>query len=78
MRVFRQGRVTVQMGGSDSLSGDRAIVFFFVYSYSHEAYLDYGSVHFDRFLAAVRAVAARCKLPSAIRPGLPHEDSKRK
>jgi hypothetical protein len=37
--------------------------FFFVYSYSHEAYLDYGGVHFDRFLAAVRAVAARCKLP---------------
>jgi hypothetical protein len=44
---------------------------FFVYSYSHEAYLDYGGVHFDRFLTAVRAVAARCKLPSAIHLACP-------
>jgi hypothetical protein len=49
------------------------MLFFFVYSYSHEAYLNYGGVHFDLFLAAVRAGAARCKLPSAIRPGLSRE-----
>jgi hypothetical protein len=51
--------------------------FFFVYSYPREAYLDYGGVHFYRFLAAVRAMAARCKLPSAIRPGLSCEDSEK-
>jgi len=27
-----------------------------------------------RFLSAVRAVAARCKLPFALRPGLSQED----
>jgi hypothetical protein len=52
--------------------------FFLVYSYSHEAYLDYGGVHFDLFPAAVRARAARCKLPSAIRPGLSHEGSEKR
>jgi hypothetical protein len=50
--------------------------FFFVYSYSHEAYLDYGGVHFDRFPAVVRTLAARCKLPFAIRPGVSHEKKK--
>ena len=45
-------------------------MFCFVLSYSHEAYLDYGGVHFDRFPAAIRAVAARCKLSFALRPGL--------
>jgi len=29
------------------------------------------------FLSAVRAVAARCKLPFALRPGLPHENAMR-
>jgi hypothetical protein len=33
---------------------------------------------FNRFLAAVRAVAARCKLSFAIRPALSHEDNKTK
>ena len=51
-------------------------IFFFVLSYSHEAYLDYGGVHFDRFPAAVRAVAARSKLSFALRPGLYPEDRK--
>jgi len=32
---------------------------------------------FDRFPAAVRAMAARCKLPFAIRPGLSQEDRRR-
>jgi len=44
--------------------------FVFCLSYSHLAYLDYGGVHFDRFPAAVRALAARCKLSFAFRPGL--------
>jgi len=36
----------------------------FFLSYSHSTYLDRGGVHFIRFfLSAVRAVAARCKLP---------------
>jgi hypothetical protein len=41
--------------------------FFWFYSYSHEAYVDYGGVPFDSFPAVVREVAARCKLPSAFR-----------
>jgi hypothetical protein len=32
---------------------------------------------FDPFPAAVRAMAARCKLPFAIRPGLTQEDRRR-
>jgi len=32
---------------------------------------------FDRFPAAVRAMAARCKLSFAIHPGLFHEDRRR-
>jgi hypothetical protein len=44
--------------------------FFLVLSYSQVAYLDYGGALFDRFPAAVRAMAALCKLPFALRPGL--------
>jgi hypothetical protein len=32
---------------------------------------------FDQFPAAVHAVAARCKLPSAIHPALSHRDCKK-
>jgi hypothetical protein len=49
----------------------------FVLSYSHVIYLDYGGALFDRFPAAVRAVAARCKLSCAVRPGLSHENNDR-
>ena len=62
----RRGKVLVARQGK--------VLFFFVKSYSHEAYLDYGGVHFDRFPAAVRAMAARCKLSFAIHPGLSQED----
>jgi hypothetical protein len=48
-------------------------VIFFVLSYSHVAYLDYGGVPLDRFPAAVRALATRCKLSLALRPGLSQE-----
>jgi hypothetical protein len=41
--------------------------FSFFLSYSH---VDYGGVLLDRFPAAVRTMAARCKLPLALRPGL--------
>ena len=43
---------------------------FFVQSYSHTAYLNYGGVHFVHFPSAVRAVTALCKLPFALRLGL--------
>jgi hypothetical protein len=52
-------------------------LFFFVYSYSRAAYLDYGGVHFNRFPAAVRQMAARCKLPSALRLGLSQQRIRR-
>jgi len=48
--------------------------FFFFIHYSRATYLDHGRVCTVRFLSAVRALAARCKLPFALRPGLSHED----
>jgi hypothetical protein len=38
----------------ERLGEDFCQLFFFIYSYLHEAYLDYGGVHFDRFPAAVQ------------------------
>jgi hypothetical protein len=55
-----------------------ACSFFFCFSYSHVAYLDYGGALFDRFPAAVRGMAARCKLSFALRPGLSHENEDNK
>jgi len=50
-----------------------AATFVFVYPHSHVAYdLDYGGALL--IPSAVRAMAARCKLPFALRPGLSQED----
>jgi len=48
--------------------------FFFVYSLLA---CDLARLCAVYFLSAVRAVAARCKLPFALRPGLPHENAMR-
>jgi len=49
--------------------------FFFLFiHYSHATYQITARLCTVRFLSAVRAVAARCKLPSALRPGLSQED----
>jgi hypothetical protein len=45
--------------------------FFLFYHTRILAYLDYGGALFGHFPAAVRAMAARCKRPLALRPGLP-------
>jgi len=53
---------------------------FFLFNHTHiqHMYLDYGGIQFYPFFpSAVRAVAARCKLPSALRPGLSREDAVR-
>jgi hypothetical protein len=46
-------------------------------SYSHVAHLENGGALFDRFPAAVRAMAARCKISVAVHPGLSRERSDR-
>jgi len=48
--------------------------FFLFIHYSHATYQIMARLCTVRFLSAVRAVAARCKLPSALRPGLSQED----
>ena len=52
-------------------------VFFLVLSYSHVAYPDHAAYILDRFPAAVRAMAARCKLSFALRPRLAQENDDR-
>jgi len=48
--------------------------FFCLIIFAFDLYIDHGGVHFAQFfLSAVHAVAARCKLPFALRPGLSQE-----
>jgi len=54
------------------------LIFFMFIHYSHATYLDHGEImHSPFFPSAVRAVAARCKLPFGLRPGLSQEDGMR-
>jgi len=62
--VFKQG------SGADAAQG----VFFLFIHYSHATYQIMARLCTVRFLSAVRAVAARCKLSSALRPGLSQEE----
>jgi len=50
--------------------------FFWFNHYSHATYQIMARLYTVRFLSAVRAVASRCKLPLALRPGLSQEDVK--
>ena len=49
-------------------------LFFLFIHYSHATYQIVARLCTVRFLSAVRTVAARCKLPFALRPGLSKED----
>ena len=55
-----------------------AVFFFFLFThYSRATYQIMARLCTVRFLSAVRAVAARCKRPFALRPGLSQEGMKR-
>jgi hypothetical protein len=52
----------------------RVLIYSFLFShYSHATYVDRGEIRTVRFPSAVRAKAARCKLPFALRQGLSQE-----
>jgi len=54
-----------------------AFSFFLLIHYSRATYQIMARLFTVRFLSAVRAMAARCKRPFALRPGLSQEDVKR-
>jgi len=53
-------------------------IFFLLFiHYSHATYQIMASIYTVRFQSAIRAVAARCKLPFSLRPGLSQDDVRR-
>jgi hypothetical protein len=72
----RDVAMSARRSRAGGFQGSPGVRFFLFNHFSLTTYLDHGGVHVQSVswpLSAVRAVAARCKLPFALRPGLSRE-----